>query len=59
MVVVEVLLLGNNGFVRVVWVEVANVDRNLRIFIKSVKYLFSIEVNAKDVIEEEDYKECE
>lgn len=59
MVVVEVLLLGNNGFVRVVWVEVVNVDWNLWIFIKSVKYLFLIEVNVKDVIEEEDYKECE
>lgn len=48
LVKVEELLLGRDGFVRVVIVKVVNSDKRFCLMRRSVKYLYLIEVNVKD-----------
>ena len=55
--VVEELLPGKDGIVRAARVKVANADRNPRLFTRSVKHLFTLEVNANSGSEQ--HEECE
>ena len=55
--VVEELLSGKDGIVRAARVKVANAERNPRLFTRSVKHLFPLEVNANS--ESEQHEECE
>ena len=48
--VVEKLLPGKDGHVRAAHVKVASADRNPRIFTRSVKHLFPLEVNTTNEI---------